>query len=257
MISFNNISIKNKENYLLKNINFSLNKGITAVIGPNGAGKSTLLTLAAGIIPSFAQNHPQFNITIENQSLSSITPSTLAQKRAMLTQHQEQDIPLSNDNIIKLGLWPHCSSSHNILNEAITVWGLQHLLKKSYSQLSGGEKQRIHIARTWLQLKASSSNEKLWILDEPQTALDLPYQQKLISELFICRDHNWSVLLSTHDINFSLTLAEHWIFMKNSEIIAHISDKEKIDKDLLKQVFDINFLEIKNNNLRYFFPEAH
>lgn len=246
MIAIAALHARHGQRYLLQDINLQLAPGITALLGPNGAGKSTLLQLCA----DGGRHQPglqlQGQITLQQQPLRSWPLSALARRRAFLPQQHAHGGPLTVEDLLALAGWPHGQpaqwSTHTLFQEALTRWQLHDLLSQPCQQLSGGERQRAELARGWLQIRLCAQAEnRLWLLDEPQNALDLPHQQQLQQQLKQEAALGCRILFSTHDLNFALRTAQHFLLLKNGRLQAQGGAQLLEDVALLRQVFDVSF----------------
>lgn len=230
---------------VLENITTDLQPGCVALIGPNGAGKSTLLRLCADGGRYFSSASVQGRITLEQQPLADIPADTLARRRAFLPQQHSDALALPVDELLCLAAWPHGGGggrARDLYQQALQRWELEALARRRYDELSGGERQRVQLARTWLQMRLhEKASERIWLLDEPQNALDLPHQQQLRQTLRDEAANGALVLFSTHDINFALRSADQLLLLKNGRLVASGSPELLADTDLLQSVFGVGF----------------
>ena len=230
---------------VLKDISLELQSGCIALIGPNGAGKSTLLRLCAGEGRYLSNARLQGRILLDDKALSAWPLNTLARRRAFLPQHHADYLHGQVRDIMCLAAYPHGGAGERAITlyqEALSIWELDTLATRHYDGLSGGERQRVQLARTWLQMRLHPvAGERLWLLDEPQNALDLPHQQRLRTQLKKESDDGACVVFSTHDINFALRTADRLIVLRQGELCADAVPEDFADKDLLQRVFGVPF----------------
>lgn len=230
---------------VLQDISLSLHSGCTALIGPNGAGKSTLLRLCAGEGRFLPGARMEGQIQLDQVALESIPLTTLACRRAFLPQQHAEHLQGPVQDILCLATYPHGGGgarAASLYAEALALWELEPLAERHYDRLSGGERQRVQLARTWLQMRLHAvPEERFWLLDEPQTALDLPHQQRLRKQMVREAGQGACIVFSTHDINFALRTAERLIVLKSGRLCADGDAIAIADQALLQDVFGVAF----------------
>ncbi len=180
MIQALNITYQAKEKTLLRNASLTLDNGkITAILGSNGAGKSTLLKcLSGGLTPTNG------SIMLEDKALQTYPLRDLAKKRAVLSQSPEIGFPFTVLEIVLMGRAPHQQNpikDHEIAIEALQLVDAANLKDRLLPTLSGGEQQRVHLARVLAQLW--EQQDCYLFLDEPTSALDIKHQHQVLELL--------------------------------------------------------------------------
>ena len=209
-IKIKDLSISLNDRFILKNINCQINdKSITAILGPNGAGKSLLLQTINGLIPVFkgkiTYNLNQLDNDIRKKQAMVFQSPTLL-RRTVLGNMEFVNSINKNSNIIDLKY---------ILKKV----GLEAYNDKPARLLSGGEKQRLSLARALL------IQPKLLLLDEPTANLD-PYSLKLIEDLILEENSKGTtIILTTHDMSQAKRLASDIIFINKGEILEQTQAK--------------------------------
>lgn len=230
---------------ILEQVSVTLGSGCTALIGPNGAGKSTLLHLCAGEGRYLRNLRQSGDILLDGRPIGSWPLEVLARRRAFLPQQHADQLHGKVCDIMCLAMYPHGgggSRAIDLYHEALAIWELAHLAGRHYDGLSGGERQRVQLARTWMQMRLHpEARERLWLLDEPQTALDLSHQRQLRIQLQQEAGNRSSVIFSTHDINFALRTADHLIALKDGTLCAEGCPDDFADPGLLQEVFGVPF----------------
>lgn len=232
---------------LLRGLDLSLDTGCIAVIGANGAGKSTLLQLCADGGRQRAEGRLEGRLELDGKPLRDWGPALLARRRACLPQHHADAIALPVFHLLGLATWPWGGGPlpAERLEEAAARWDLAGLMPRSYSSLSGGERQRVQLARTWLQLRLQPDPaQRLWLLDEPQTALDLPHQQALLACLATEAAAGALVMFSTHDINFALRTADRILVLKEGRLVADDAPAGLADPRRLQDIYGVPFVRL-------------
>ncbi len=249
MITLAHLHCRLHDATLLQDINLTLNNGAIALVGPNGAGKSTLLKLLADGGRHFSAASISGYIRLQDNDLRKMPADQLARRRAFLPQQHTDTLQLSVGEILELAAWPHGNAvlPASLRQQALGIWQLSTLEKRSYAGLSGGERQRVQLARTWLQIRQhENAAERIWLLDEPQNALDLPHQQALQKQLRAEAESGALVVFSTHDINFAMHTAERVVILREGRLHADAGSSAIADPALLQDVFGVHFTRLVN-----------
>ncbi|MCE7529983.1 ABC transporter ATP-binding protein [Polynucleobacter sp. IMCC 29146] len=185
----------------------------TSVIGPNGAGKSTLLKVIAGLLPDHNQ------VLINGQTKKQINPQIRARKIAWLGQNETISDDLLVYDLVMLGRLPHQAwlsnanqADHQAVKHALALTNTSELCQRPVDELSGGECQRVLIAR------ALAVEAEILLLDEPLNNLDPPHQADMITLIRSLTASGTTVISVLHDITFALQ-AEQIIIIKNGTLL--------------------------------------
>ncbi len=249
MMVLSRLGCRFKTHTVLSGISLSLPPQCVALVGPNGAGKSTLLQLCADGGRYFRQAEISGEIWLDGKHLQEIAPEQLARRRAFLPQQHADTLQLPVRDLLCLAAWPHGGGkgTEKTLEEALTIWELEKLASRHWNQLSGGERQRVQLARSWMQMRLHPvATERIWLLDEPQNALDLPHQQRLHQQLREEAGNGSLVVFSTHDINFALRTADRILVLANGRLQADDVPGAIADPARLQAIFGVPFTRISN-----------
>ena len=236
-IETNNLSVTIKETTLLSNISVSIDSGqILAIVGPNGAGKTTFLKALTG----------ELNISAGEFHLCGQTYHTQWPDRAkavgVLPQLSTLNFPYIVEEVVALGRIPHSSgrqADQTIVQQAMSFMDLEHLAKRCYTSLSGGEKQRTQLARVLAQIwRKEDAEQRLLLLDEPASALDLGHQQLLMDTIKKFASDGVAVVMVVHDINLAAKYADNTLALMNGRCLAQGPTNEIINAALLRQLFN-------------------
>ncbi len=243
-----NYDVKNKR--LLKDINASINSAkLVGIIGPNGAGKSTLFNCLSALIPSKGAIH--FN----KRPLESYSHTALAKIRAALPQVSNLNFPFKAKDIVAMSFALSAISleqQKQFSNHCMDIMSATDLAERNYLNLSGGEKQRIQLARVLAQLLPYKDTDKmrLLLLDEPTAPLDLKYQFKLFAYLKQLVSQNITTIAVIHDINLAATYCDEIWVMQAGELIKQNTPGDVISREMMKRVFDVDVDIQYHQNLR-------
>lgn len=216
---------------LIDAVSLTLNAGeMVALIGPNGAGKSTLLRLLTGyLIPESGQ------CTLEGEPFSNWSQPRLAKVRAVMRQQSHVAFPLSVRDVVAMGRapWPG-SRNGEIVDEVMTLTGSDSLANRDYRQLSGGEQQRVQLARALAQLWHQDGPRGWLFLDEPTSALDLYHQQHALRLLHqLTRKGQLSVCCVLHDLNLAALWSDAMLLLHQGKLVASGTPAEVMKEETL------------------------
>lgn len=221
---------------ILKNVNIAIESGkVTAILGPNGAGKSTLLRCLTR-----AQEASSGTITFDGAPLDSYRLDDLAKKRAVLSQATPITFPFSVTEIVMMGRNPHHTGHKDadIIDQTLNAVDALSLKHRLFPTLSGGEQQRVQIARVLAQLW--SQDHACLILDEPTSALDLKHQHKILTLVAdLAKSKNFSVCTSLHDLTLARRYSDQVILLKNGQLFTAGDTTITLNSTTIAAVFDI------------------
>ncbi|AIY88069.1 iron(III) ABC transporter ATP-binding protein [Thermotoga sp. TBGT1765] len=231
MLRIRNLSFSYRNKKVLDNVTFSAQKGeLIAILGPNGAGKSTLLKCIAGILKCQG-------VEIFSKPLEQYTRRDLARIVGYVPQRFDPGM-LNVYNLILLGRKPYVSVSPSkedieIVNRVVERLNLQHLVFQRAKNLSGGELQKVSIARALVQ------EPEILLLDEPTNNLDPKNQIEIMEIVQDFVKSGKMALVVMHEINLALRFADRFIFMKDGK---NVSDGERsiLTPDLFWEVYGVN-----------------
>ncbi|MFR9070364.1 MAG: ABC transporter ATP-binding protein [Paraclostridium sp.] len=239
---------------ILKDISFDIPKGsFVGIIGPNGSGKSTILK---NIYRLYKPDSGK--LILDNKDLSTMKDKDCAKEIAVLAQESNSQFDFTVEQIVKMGRYPYKSvfedyskKDIDMVNNMLKRVGLDDYSNRSFSKLSGGEKQRTLIARALVQ------DTDFLILDEPTNHLDIGYQIQLMD---LVKSLNITTLSAIHDMNIASMYCDYLIVMKDGKIRKCGSVEEVITSDMLKEIFGVNaYVGINpiNNKLQVSFMHSH
>jgi len=227
-----------RQQILVDDVSCSLEAGeILAVIGPNGAGKSSLLKAIVGDLAYSGE------ISIRNLSEN---PKLRARQVAILPQLSLLNFPYRVSEVVGLSRIPHETGMHQdqqIIDSALSAMDIDFLKDRLYTELSGGEKQRVQLARVLAQIwdpDDSPSGMRLLLLDEPTFALDLGHQQQLMHAIKSFADQGVAVIMVLHDINLAASYSDKLLAMLCGQRIAFGTPHDVVTTDTIKRLFNVD-----------------
>lgn len=230
---------------LLSNIKLECAAGeVMAIVGENGAGKSTLLNAIAGL-----SKPSQGNVAINNQSVAHYSKQQLAKVRAVLPQTSELNFPLDVTEIVRLGMCFNRITSDQqdqIARTCLAEVNAAQFAEREYLTLSGGEKQRVQLARVLAQLRSAESEagsvntSRFLLLDEPTSALDLAHQYAMLALLRRLSEKGIGIIVIVHDLNTASLFSDKIVILKNGRLAKVGTPTEVIHEDVIKAAFNID-----------------
>ena len=239
LLSLENVSAAPWGTPLLQDINLQLEAGqIMGIIGPNGAGKSSLLKLISNDLPLVAGS-----ILMEGRSITQWPARERAGRLAVLPQLSLLNFPYRVEEVVQLGRTPHDTghvADGGIITEVLDAVDAGHLRQRLYTRLSGGEKQRVQLARVLAQIWRGRKNEtRLLLLDEPTTALDLAHQQQFVSVMRELAARGVGIVMVVHDFNLLASVASCLLALREGSQVISGSLEEVLTGRVFKQVFGV------------------
>ncbi|WP_373398967.1 heme ABC transporter ATP-binding protein [Algoriphagus halophilus] len=243
MLRASNIHFCIKNRAIIDQMNLELNPGeILAVLGPNGAGKSTLFKFLSGEIAC-----RQGTVSYNGKLVHHLKLKQLAEIRSVMPQHSQLNFPFSAEEVVRLGLISSSSRSpQHLISELMEVTNTAHLKEKAFNHLSGGEKQRVHLARVLVQIWENKPFPRFLLLDEPTSSLDIAQQHAVLKILDRLKSRNIGILVILHELNLAIQYADKIALLKNGTLVKTGEVHAVMEKETLAHVFDHPIQLIKN-----------
>ncbi|BDU36595.1 heme ABC transporter ATP-binding protein [Vibrio nigripulchritudo] len=233
VISAKNLNLSFGNRKIIDDLSIDIYAGqVTALMGSNGAGKSSLLKILNGEIPS------ESDVYYLNKSRTEWDKTELAKYVGMLPQQSTLSFPFLAQEVVELGAMPLALPNSEIkplASEMMRKVDVSDLANRLYPSLSGGEKQRVHLARVLLQI--SSSDNKILMLDEPTSALDLAHQHSTLALARELAAEGAAVIVVLHDLNLAAQYSDRMIFLNNGKIVEDDSPWEALNSQLIEDVY--------------------
>lgn len=238
MLEIKNVSCGYDNVDVIRNITFKAKRGeILCIVGPNGCGKSTLLKAIGKLIEY------KGNIILDESNIENLNRKELAKNISLMTQTNNIYFPYTVYETVSLGRYAYLKGAlsslskedRDIIIEAIKSVGLIELKDKLISELSGGQLQRVYLARAFAQ------NPQVILLDEPTNHLDLKCQVEILEYLSLWAKKNNKIVIGVlHDLNLVNLFSEKIVMLSEGEVIGKGTPKEVFLEDDLEKVYNIN-----------------
>jgi len=234
LIKVVNLSWQVKNKVILDHLTFDVNKGETlGIIGPNGAGKTSLLRCLLN-----HQNDFSGDIHFKNKKLNHYNAKQLAKSFAVVAQKASPIFALSVFDVVRMGLLPHkglfeLDNDHDRhqVELALEKVGLSSLITAQYNVLSGGEQQRVLIARALVQ------KAEILILDEPTNHLDVYYQHQILQ---LVQSLDITVIMTVHDLNLAAQYCQRLLLLNRGKLICDNEPDKLLTPQILSPVFGLD-----------------
>ena len=268
MLQAHGIAVQRGERQILSDIDLSLPAGqVIGVLGANGAGKSTLLAALAGELSPSAGR-----ITLNGRPLSAWPAAELASCRAVLPQSPSLQFDLPVATVIGMGAYPHArhtrtgaprtdsrdpaqaaiAEDQRILQRVLALADVQDLYERRYRRLSGGEQQRVHLARVLYQLllaRQGHDEYRVLMLDEPTASLDPRHQLHLLSAVHtLVHEENVAALVIVHDLNLAAGCCDQLLLLGQGRVAACGMPAQVLTPDTLRQVYGVEATVLPHPN---------
>jgi iron complex transport system ATP-binding protein len=240
MIEANDVSVSIGRKRIIADVDFEIRPGeMAAIVGPNGSGKTTFLKAVTGDLPYSGR------ISINGRDIAAMKPWQAAAMRAVLPQATALSFPFTVREVVKLGLTGGRSGAlpgedERLPERALSRVDLDGFAGRFYQELSGGEQQRVQLARVLCQVWAPVLDgvPRYLLLDEPVSSLDIKHQLIImdIAREFARRGGGVAAIL--HDLNLAAMFADRIFVMHRGRLAAAGSPQSVLKDDLISKVFE-------------------
>jgi iron complex transport system ATP-binding protein len=250
MISVNHIYFGVKSRVLVEDISFDVKAGeFWAIVGANGAGKSTLMKLL-----SKEHTPTAGNIFFHEKDLNKYKLKELAQRRTVLAQQNSITLSFSVHDIVLMGRYPFFDSHPSerdlaIVDHCLQKVGIGHFKNRLFPTLSGGEQQRVQLARALAQIWEVKNG--LILLDEPTTGMDLLHQYETFQLAREMTAKGYAVIAVVHDLNLALQYADQVLMMKNGRSYATGTPENVLNEENIKEAFGLSVRLVRPDDSRF------
>ncbi len=221
---------------VLRGLSFSIEKGeFVGILGPNGAGKSTLLHALSGVVPVQGGS-----IEIQGSPLERLKHRERARRMAVITQDSDPRFPYSCEDVVRMGRYPHqkrwqldSPEDEAVVTRVLKITDTDVLAKRLITAVSGGEKQRVVMAR------ALAQDTPVLLLDEATSAMDIHKKLRIFRVLNrLNAENELTVVTVLHDVNLAALFCRRMIFLKNGRIVADGPTRSVLTPGILEEVYE-------------------
>jgi iron complex transport system ATP-binding protein len=243
-IEARNLEVGFQKKQVLKGVSFSISAGsICVLLGPNGAGKSTLLRTLVGLMKPLAGE-----VLFESKNSNQLSDQDRAQLIAWIPQDESTEFGWRAEEYVALGRVAKNQSLFETADDlkmvetALEQTSSLDLKGRSITEMSGGERQRIRLAR------AIAQETPILALDEPSTHLDVGHQLELLALLKQFRSQGKTIVVSMHDLNQALSIGDQFLLVSSQKVQIFLSKYELIKSNELSVAFGVKFQQIPSEN---------
>lgn len=236
MLEIKNINFcYQKDKPILSDISFTVQRGeLFGIVGPNGTGKTTLLkTINKLVKPQSGQ------ILYNGRNIMQMSTNETARIIAYVPQHTASFFPMKTADCIMMGRLPYSGRNYSqkdrdIVFSLLKKTGLEDFAFRNIKQMSGGERQRVFIAR------AMAQQPEMIILDEPTSSLDLKNQLFIMHTISqLAKEENYSIILTLHDLNLASMFCDKILMLNNSRIFAYGPPQDILTKENIDTMYNV------------------
>lgn len=256
MIKIDNLVFKYQDRNVLDQVSLHAKKGgILCLLGPNGSGKTTLLKCILGILKS-----EKGTIIIDDSHTSKLSHRELAKKVSYVPQKQTASFPYSVLDMVVMGRTCHLGQfskpgqkDYDIAEKSLEYVGLESLMERPYTEISGGESQLAMIAR------ALTQESRCMIMDEPTAHLDYRNELVVLETIKELVADGHTVVMATHYPNHAYYFENHGLdtkvaFLNEGQIQFFGKPSEVLTEDILEKIYDIESKVLKHDTIKHVVP---
>lgn len=260
MIEVRNASVNLGGKDILHDVSFDARPGdITTVIGPNGSGKSTLFRAMTADVPY------RGSIRLLQREVAQMLPWEMAAMRAVLPQSSSLSFPFTVGEVVRFGLTTGRSGSRSTnhahrVRQALERVDLSGFAGRFYQELSGGEQQRVQLARVLCQVWEPTLDgvARFLFLDEPVSSLDIRHQLIIMDVARDFAEAGGGVVVILHDLNLAAMYSDRILVLQNGKSVGFDVPSQVIRDEILQPVFecDLKVGEVPSANNPFVLPQS-
>lgn len=233
-LDVNDVSVTLARADIVKSVSLRVEDGrFVGLIGPNGCGKSTLLKSIYKVVQPSAGS-----VVLGDADVLRASPKTVARMMGVVGQFNELSFDFTVREMVMMGRTPHkklldadSSEDERLVEEALLTVGMLPMAGRSFLSLSGGEKQRVVLAR------ALAQQPRFLVLDEPTNHLDIKYQLQILS---LVKSLGIGVLAALHDLELAAAYCDHLYLVKQGRIYAEGPPRSVLTREIISEVFEVD-----------------
>ena len=239
MLSARGITHSYGDRPVLEDVTAEVDEGeVLGLIGPNGSGKTTLLRTMHGAI------RPQAgSVVLDGRPIGDYTRREVARRIAVVVQEPVGEVPLTVADTVLLGRTPQLGlfqrparADRRVAQQALARVGVEHLVRRAFTQLSGGEKQRVMIAR------ALAQQSRYLLMDEPTNHLDVHFQHEVLHRV---RSIGLTTVVVLHDLNLAARYCDRLVLLDHGRVVATGTPEDVYRAELLGRVHPASFESVR------------
>lgn len=248
-LEIRDLSFKYGSRFALKDVKIEVREGeIVSLLGPNGSGKTTLLKCIGGML------RPKGTVLVDEKNVREMKQNEIAKLLGYVPQRAINVLPCSVFDAVMVGRRPYVGwrsgkKDKEVVFKILKLMGLEDMALRSFDGISGGEMQKVLIA------KALAQEPEILLLDEPTSNLDLRHQLevlKIIEE--IVKGGKVSALMAMHDLNLASRFSDRIVLLKKGEVYDAGDPKSVITSENIKSVYGVEATVDDNNSRPYVIP---
>lgn len=236
---------------ILRDVSFRFDGGFIGIIGPNGAGKTTLLRMISGY-----QKPTGGSVLLDGVDIREIDTRTRAKKMALVPQNYALEYDFTVMETVLMGRNPHkkifesdTKDDFELASDCIRKAGIEHLKNRSVLGLSGGEWQRMIIARALCQQSG------IMLLDEPVSSLDIRHQVGILDMVWeLTRKNGLIAVCVLHDLNLTYNYCDRVFLMREGEMFSDGTPEDVLTRQNIQEVYGANVEILRNGKGVYVLP---
>lgn len=243
-LSIKMVNFSYEKKSILKKISLDIEKSkIICLVGPNGSGKTTLIRCIDRIL------EPKGSIFLDGRNIRDINRNKLAQNIAYVPQFGGQIAASSVLDVVMMGRtpfmgWKATEKDIYFVEKAIKTLNLEDFVDKEYNEISGGQKQKVLLAR------AIAQNPQILLLDEPTNNLDIRHQLEALSVIHdYSKSYGITVIMAIHDLTIAARYADYLAMLKNGELIAYGTPDQLITTIMIRDIYGVEAKIYKDNEI--------
>lgn len=255
MIQVRNLSFRHQRMSapVLREVDFEVEQGqVMTVLGPNGSGKTTLFQCLTGL-----WKPDRGEVLLDGAPVAAMSRSEVAKRVSVVPQDHQPPFPYSVFDVVltgrasRIGLFSSPSKKdRHAAGDALAVMGIERLAERPYTQISGGERQMVLIARCLAQ------EAPVMLLDEPTSHLDFRNQVTVLSKVrSIVKENGLTAMMNLHDPNLALLFSDRILLLNDGTVAARGRPREVITKENLKAVYSLEVQFLSGNGVEMVCPK--